>query len=225
LLFLSGRRLQVDNKSELADLILRVKQGDQAAYEVLVSLYRLAALSWARSIVRDAYLAEDVVQDAFIRMKEKIQDLQDDQKFAAWFRLMVRRLSINSIRGTSHSSEFLMEEMSETDGLEKVGNDQSESESWQELEDGEQLVRNSLLTLSKQAREVLSASAYEEATPEELAARFGMNKSNVYNILSRARVKANDERFRNEISLYMQERRREGQPIARLLPAPIYSRP
>jgi DNA-directed RNA polymerase specialized sigma24 family protein len=58
----------VDNKSELADLILRVKQGDQAAYEVLVSLYRLAALSWARSIVRDAYLAEDVVQDAFIRM-------------------------------------------------------------------------------------------------------------------------------------------------------------
>jgi hypothetical protein len=37
----------VENKSEIADLILRVKQGDQAAYEVLVNRYRLAALSWA----------------------------------------------------------------------------------------------------------------------------------------------------------------------------------
>ncbi len=217
--------MQIENTSEMADLILRVKQGNQAAYEVLVYRYRLAALSWARAIVQDAYLAEDVVQEAFIRMKEKIHGLQDDRKFTAWFRLMVRRLSINSIRGASRSSEFVTEEIPETGWLEQPWRDKSELDAWQEREDGEDLVHSSLLPLSKQARDLLSASAYDEATPEELAARFGMNKSNVYNILSRARVKANDERFHKEIGRHLQDRRRRGQPAAGLLPPPVYSSP
>ena len=71
----------MENNSDLADLVMRVRQGDPAAYEVLVSRYRPLALSWARAIVRDTYLAEDVVQEAFMRMKEKILDLKDDRKF------------------------------------------------------------------------------------------------------------------------------------------------
>jgi hypothetical protein len=35
----------VENKSEMADLIVRVKQGDPDAYEAVVGRYRLAALS------------------------------------------------------------------------------------------------------------------------------------------------------------------------------------
>lgn len=215
----------MENNRELADLILLVKQGDQPAYEVLITRYRVAAISWAQTIVRDVYLAEDVVQEAFIRMKEKIHNLQDDSKFSAWFRLMVRRLAINHIRKASYSGEFLLEEISATDGLGQTGLDHSETDAWQEREDGEALVRRSLLPLSRQAREVLSASAYDEATPDELASRFGMNKSNVYNILSRARVKANDVRFRNEIDRHLQDRRRRDQPVARMLPSPVYSHP
>lgn len=211
--------------SETANLVWRVKQGDQGAYEVLVYRYRMAALSWARAIVRDAFLAEDVVQDAFIKVKEKIHDLQDDGKFTAWFRLMVRRMSMNYIRGASRTSELVTDEIPETDWVGQEETDKSESDAWQERVDGEELVRRSLLPLSSQAREVLSASAYDEATPEEMAARFGMNKSNVYNILSRARVKANDERFRQEIGTYVQERRRSGLPTERLLTPPVYSRP
>jgi RNA polymerase sigma factor (sigma-70 family) len=215
----------VGSDSEMADLISRVKQGDQGAFEILISRYRSAALSWARAVVRDAYLAEDVVQEAFIKLKEKLHDLRDDRKFAAWFRLMVRRLAINHIRGASHSSEFVTEEISETGWPGQGEHDKSELDAWQEREDGEDLIRSSLHPLSTQAREVLSASAYDEATPEELAIRFGMNKSNVYNILSRARVKANDERFRSGIARYLQDRRRSGLPNLRLLAPPVYSRP
>jgi RNA polymerase sigma-70 factor (ECF subfamily) len=82
----------VENIYDLKDLIERVKQGDISAYEALISRYRLAALSWARTIVQDAFLAEDIVQEAFIKLKEKINHLQDDRKFTAWFRMMVRRI-------------------------------------------------------------------------------------------------------------------------------------
>lgn len=215
----------METNDEIAELVKRVKQGDAEAFETLVGRFRLSALSWARSVVRDAYLAEDVAQEAFLRMKDKIRDLQDERKFSSWFRLMVRRLSINSIRGASRGSEVVTEQIPEEGWAGQAGGDAAELDEWQEREDGEELVRLSLLPLSKQAREVLSASAYDEATPEELADRFGMNKSNVYNILSRARVKANEERFRHEIDRYLRERRSGGQPVRRLLSPPVYSRP
>jgi DNA-directed RNA polymerase specialized sigma24 family protein len=101
----------------------------------------------------------------------------------------------------------------------------SELDDWQKQEDSDDLFQSSLFPLSKQAREVLMASAYDEATPEELAVRFGMNKSNVYNILSRARIKANDERFHQEVARFLQDRRRSKQTVSGLLPAPVYSSP
>ncbi|SDN02268.1 Sigma-70 region 2 [Paenibacillus sp. yr247] len=73
----------MESNCDIPDIIRQVKQGDQAAFDIVTTRYRLAAISWAQSIVRDAYLAEDVVQEAFIKMKEKIHDLQDDRKFAA----------------------------------------------------------------------------------------------------------------------------------------------
>jgi RNA polymerase sigma factor (sigma-70 family) len=218
----------VDNNNELEELIAQAKQGDPLAYEILVSRFRVSALVWARDIVRDAHLAEDVVQDAFIRMKNKLRDLQDNRKFGAWFKLMVRRLAINSIRGAARSSEIFTDLMPETDGngsLDSIGNEQSVPEEWHEREAGDHLVRDSMLPLTDQARDILAASAYDEASPEELAIRFGMNKSNVYNILSRARIRANEERFRQQIAHHLNERRMHGHPAERLLQLPVYSRP
>ena len=68
---------------------------------------------------------------------------------------------------------------------------------WSEEEKEDELFRSSLAALSKQARDVLSVSAYEKTVLSRcgLLERFGTNKSNVYNVLSRARVKTNEERF------------------------------
>ncbi|MCY9691443.1 hypothetical protein [Paenibacillus alginolyticus] len=92
-------------------------------------------------------------------------------------------------------------------------------------ENEQELLRNSLYSLSKQARSLLTSFALEDATPEELAFRYEMNKSNVYNILSRSRAKANDERFRCEVDQHIRERRRLGLPSTHQLQPPCYSRP
>ncbi|OCT13704.1 hypothetical protein A8709_19150 [Paenibacillus pectinilyticus] len=201
----------MEKELDLPELIRLVKDGDQAALSLLINRFQSVALSWSKAIVRDEHIAEDVVQEAFLRLTSHIQNLQDDEKFTAWFRLMVRRLSMNAIRGAAHQREWVTDELPE--------------EEWnEELKDEEQF-RNALDHLSKQAKDVLTVSAYEEASPDELAVRFGMNKSNVYNVLSRARVKANEERFRHEISRYLQVRREKNLPTGTQLANPNYKSP
>ncbi|MEX2415190.1 MAG: RNA polymerase sigma factor [Paenibacillaceae bacterium] len=210
----------MEKREDLKELLIRLKQGDQTAFETIFNRYHRAAMSWAQSIVRDPYLADDVVQEAFIRMKDKVHQLKDDYKFTSWFRLMIRRMSINAIRRASYHQIHNLHELPEAEKEEW-----SESHDWQELADNDVMVRHTLSKLSRQSRDILNASIYEEATPEELAVQFNIKKSNVYNIISRARVKANDERFQSEIASYLLDRRTLGHHTSCLLPPPSYAKP
>lgn len=211
---------------EQIDTVNNLQLGDIEAFDILVQTYREQAQAWAIRIVRDSHLAEDVVQESFFQMKRKINNLQDPSKFNAWFRQMVRRIAINHIRGLSQSI-LPIGDIPETDEN-NSSNMNAESDPLHQMlihENEQELLRNSLYSLSKQARSLLTSYALEDATPEELAIRFEMNKSNVYNILSRSRAKANDERFRFEVDQHIRERRRLGLPSTQQLQPPCYGRP
>ncbi|MEF3310859.1 hypothetical protein PV433_18410 [Paenibacillus sp. GYB004] len=63
------------------DTVSNLQLGDIEAFDILVNTYREQAQVWAIRIVRDSYLAEDVVQESFFQMKEKISNLKDPNKF------------------------------------------------------------------------------------------------------------------------------------------------
>lgn len=213
----------MNEEDELSECLARVRQGDQAAFEVIFRRYRSAAFSWSFAIVRDPYQADDVVQESFLRMKEKIHQLEDDRKFAAWFRLMVRRMSYNTLRSAPRNRELDIHDVPESKwlGLAKQGG----GDLWHEGKESERMVRHALGKITRQAREILKASVYEEATPEEMAQRFNMKKSNVYNVLSRAKSRANEERLQAEVDALIQERSSRGNPMNRLLLKPASPSP
>jgi len=65
--------------------ISRLKQGDLNSLETLVHRYQARAVRAAYMIVYDRALAEDVVQTAFIKVAERIQQFDGDRPFAPWF--------------------------------------------------------------------------------------------------------------------------------------------
>lgn len=65
--------------------IARLKRGDIEALEVLVHIYQLKAVRAACLIVDDPMLAEDIVQNAFIRAGERIGQFDDQRPFGPWF--------------------------------------------------------------------------------------------------------------------------------------------
>lgn len=78
--------------------IARLKQGDLDGLEVLVKNYQVQAVWSAYLIVRDLKLAEDIVQDAFLRAVEKIGQFDESRTFGPWFLRSVINASIKAAR-------------------------------------------------------------------------------------------------------------------------------
>lgn len=75
--------------TEDADLVRRAVAGDGRAFEALVRRYSPTAYAIALGIMKEPADAEDVVQDAFIKALERMDDC-DPHKFGAWFGRVVR---------------------------------------------------------------------------------------------------------------------------------------
>ena len=78
--------------------IARLKQGDLDGMETLVRRYQARAVSAAFLIVRDSKLAEDLVQDTFLRIAEKIDQFDESRPFGPWFLRSVINASTKAAR-------------------------------------------------------------------------------------------------------------------------------
>lgn len=78
--------------------IARLKQGDLNGMQTLVKRHQVRAVSAAFLIVRDPKLAEDIVQDAFLHVAEKIDLFDENRPFEPWFLRSVINASIKAVR-------------------------------------------------------------------------------------------------------------------------------
>lgn len=69
--------------------IERLKRGDVSGLEVLVRRHHTRAVRAADLIARDRALAEDVVQDAFVRAYARIGQFDKGRSFGSWFMKIV----------------------------------------------------------------------------------------------------------------------------------------
>ncbi|WP_409276067.1 RNA polymerase sigma factor [Neobacillus sp. SCS-31] len=68
-------------------------------FDQLYSTYAGKLKQIAYSITRDLHIAEDVVQESFLKAYKKLGTVQDTGKIAAWLRSVTRRTAIDFVRG------------------------------------------------------------------------------------------------------------------------------
>ncbi|TYP74404.1 RNA polymerase sigma factor [Aquimarina intermedia] len=66
------------------ELITKVRNGDLNAFRSLVNLYKDKSLSLAVSIVKNETVAEDILQDVFMKMSRNIGTFKFKSKFSTW---------------------------------------------------------------------------------------------------------------------------------------------
>lgn len=72
------------------ELIRKINKGDTSAFRQLVYIYKDVSLSLASSIIKDSSIAEDVVQDVFIKVYHKLDTFSFKSSFATWlYRIVV----------------------------------------------------------------------------------------------------------------------------------------
>ena len=80
------------------EAIQQLKRGQIAALDWLVERYQMRALRVAFLITRDRDKAEDIVQDAFIRVYERIAQFDDTRAFGPWFFQIVSNMALTAAR-------------------------------------------------------------------------------------------------------------------------------
>jgi RNA polymerase sigma-70 factor (ECF subfamily) len=79
-------------------LMLRYQQGDRAAFAQLVRRHQTALYNFALRQVRVPQVAEDVVQESFVRVVQNAADFKHEARFTTWVYTITRNLCIDHIR-------------------------------------------------------------------------------------------------------------------------------
>jgi RNA polymerase sigma-70 factor (ECF subfamily) len=91
-----------------AELMLRVKQGDMAAFEVLVEKYKQPVFNMVYRTLPDATEAEDLAQSVFVQVFKSAHRYRVTARFSTWLFTIARNLALNEIRRRSrHPAESL----------------------------------------------------------------------------------------------------------------------
>ena len=78
--------------------VQRAKEGDKEAFRKLFDRYHRRAYAVAIGVVKNPDDAQDVVQDAFVRVHKHIQKFEGSSSFYTWLYRIVMNLSIDHVR-------------------------------------------------------------------------------------------------------------------------------
>lgn len=85
-----------------ADLMLRAKGGDDAAFEALVAKYRQPLASFLFRMTHDQAVAEELAQEAFLCVYRLRKTYASDARFTTWIYRIAASLALKGVRDTRH---------------------------------------------------------------------------------------------------------------------------
>lgn len=88
-------------------LMLGVKAGDDVSFELLLQKYRAPVIHFLARMVRDHALAEDLAQEAFLRVYRARARYKPSAKFTTWLFRIAANLALNSVRDERHRQRDL----------------------------------------------------------------------------------------------------------------------
>jgi len=98
-----------------ADLMLRVKEGDDAAFEYLAEKYRRPMLGFMYRVTRNTHVAEELAQEVFLRVYRARATYNAEAKFSTWLYRIASNLSVNYLRDTKHERPEMAVSLDEPD--------------------------------------------------------------------------------------------------------------
>lgn len=171
-----------------AELLQRLKNGDESAYEDVVRTHGARAYGVARRFLEDGPDAEDAVQDAFLSAWRAIGQFDGRAALSTWLHRITVNAALARLNARSRRHETPMDDIllnpSGTEDSTELPDTRPDPLVQAELA---QLVWTAVKGLEDNDRAVLVLRDVEEFPSKEVAARLGISDSAVRQRLHRAR--------------------------------------
>jgi len=162
------------------ELIVRLKDGDQTAFELLFHFYYPGLVIYASQFTADRDEAEEIVQDFFVRFWEKHQKVLLTDSLSNYFFSAVRNGSLNYLKHKKIEDRYLQE-------IYNLSNEHLAYDTnlfvASELQ---QRIKNSIGLLPDKCREIFMMSRIRGMKNEEIAIELKLSKRTVETQISNA---------------------------------------
>lgn len=174
-----------------AELMLRVKRGDRAAFAALVEKYQQPVLNFLLRSLQDETEAEDLAQNVFVQVWKSARRYRRTARFSTWLFTIARNLCLNELRRRArHPATSLESTASESESPlpERIEDRQTATPPEALLR--EELFRKveaALAELPENQRTAILLCREEEFSYEDIAAILGCSLSATKSLIHRGR--------------------------------------
>ena len=158
-----------------AALISAYIQGEDKAFEALVKRSKSKVFTSIYLIVKDRYVAEDLLQETYIKAIDVIRSgrYNEEGKFLPWIARIAHNLAIDYFRKEKRYPTIVLEDGSKVFNSFDFAEDSAED--LQMKSDQIAHVREMIKKLPEEQREVLVLRHYEELSFQEIAEQTGVS--------------------------------------------------
>jgi RNA polymerase sigma-70 factor (ECF subfamily) len=158
-----------------AALISAYIQGDDKAFETLVKRSKSKVYTTIYLIVKDRYIAEDLMQEAYIKAIDVIKSgrYNEEGKFLPWILRISHNMAIDHFRKEKRYPTIVLEDGSKVFNSFDFAEDSIEEQ--QMKADQVENIREMIKKLPDEQREVLVMRHYEDLSFQEIADQTGVS--------------------------------------------------
>ena len=173
-----------------ADVMLRVKMGDESAFAYLVQKYRRPMVGFMYRLCHNPSTAEELAQEVFLRVYRSRISYEPSAKFTTWLYCIATNLAVNHARDTRHerpeNTVRLDEPDQETGRTPDLADDSLSAE--EQILKRERLaaIRSKVNALPERQRVAVFMHKYQQMDYRQIASVLKLSESATKSLLFRA---------------------------------------
>ncbi len=185
-------RVQMTDWSGMTDaeIMLQVRDGDDAGYDILIEKYRRPIINFMFRMVHNQAVAEELAQEVFLRVYRSRQTYRAEAKFTTWLYRIATNLGVNHARDTKHEraaqNVYLDEPDPETGTTPDVADQTASVEENLLRDERMRAIRQHVMALPERQRNAVLMHKYQGLDYKQIGEVLKLSESATKSLLFRA---------------------------------------
>jgi RNA polymerase sigma-70 factor (ECF subfamily) len=173
-----------------AEIMLRVRTGDDAGFNFLIEKYRKPIVNFMYRMVHNQAVAEELAQDVFLRVYRSRETYRAEAKFTTWLYRIATNLGVNHARDTKHERSaqtiYLDQPDAETGTTPDVADAHATAEEEMVRDERMRAIKKHVMALPERQRTAVLMHKYQGLDYKEIGAVLHLSESATKSLLFRA---------------------------------------
>lgn len=165
----------IDKNASDSLLVSQFLGGQEKCLEILIRRYKNRVFTTIYHVVKDRYIAEDLLQDTFIKAVRCMQEggYNEEGRFLPWISRIAKNMAIDHYRKMRRHPKVVFNDGSSV--FNSLDFSEDSSESIRIAAENQSLIRDCIRRLPEEQRQVLLMRQYQELSFREIAELTGVS--------------------------------------------------